>query len=326
MSKSLGNVIAPEEVIKQFGAEVIRLWVSSVEFNEDVRLSPVILERLAEAYRKIRNTFRYALGNLDAFDPDVDAVETHDLEELDQWILWKAGDLVEKCRAHYEEFAFHRVYQAFYNFCTVDLSSIYFDILKDRLYTSATKSHARRSAQTALYRLTHALTRLIAPILAFTAEETWAFFPKKQGDPDSIHLAHFPTPEEVTVGLSLDQKNRLANWDRILGVRESVLKSLESARQEKFIGAPLEAKVVLDVEPELYALLQEYVGALPGVFITSQVELREGAVGGVAVRVEKAEGTKCERCWKYKTDIGTEAEYPTACASCASAVKEMLGA
>jgi isoleucyl-tRNA synthetase len=324
MSKSLGNVIAPEEVIKQFGAEVIRLWVSSVEFNEDVRLSPVILERLAEAYRKIRNTFRYSLGNLDGFDPATDSVDTADLEEIDQWILWKTSDLVEKCRKHYDDFAFHRVYQAFYNFCTVELSAIYFDILKDRLYTSATRSQSRRSAQTALYRVTHALLRLAAPILAFTSEEAWTFFPRRQGDPDSIHLALFPTAAEVSVGLSLDQQQRLANWDRILGVRETVLKSLEQARQDKFIGAPLEAKVVLEADPELYPLLQEYSAQLPGVFITSQVEVSNGAAVGLAVRIEKAEGVKCERCWKYKSDIGHDPEYPTACASCAGAVKEIL--
>jgi isoleucyl-tRNA synthetase len=323
MSKSLGNVIAPEEIIKQFGAEVIRLWVSSVEFHEDVRLSPEILERISDAYKKIRNTFRYALGNLDGFDPALDLVETKDLEEIDQWILWRTGELVEKCLKHYEDFAFHRVYQAFYSFCTVDLSAIYFDILKDRLYTFATKSKGRRSAQTALYRITHALTRLIAPVLAFTAEEVWSFFPRSQGDPDSIHMAHFPRPDELNHGL---EATRLGRWDQILGVRETVLKSLDSARQEKLIGAPLEAKVVLEADSALYPLLAEYAAELPGIFITSEVELKNGASSGVAVRVEKAGGVKCERCWKYKADIGADAEYPTACAFCASAVKEMFGA
>ncbi len=323
MSKSIGNVIAPEEVIKEFGAEVIRLWVSSVEFNEDVRLSPVILKHIAEAYKKIRNTFRYTLGNLDGFDPGVDSVDTKDLEEIDQWILWKAGELVEKCVKNYEEYAYHRVYQAFYNFCTVDLSSIYFDILKDRLYTSATKSAARRSAQTALYRLTHALSRLIAPILAFTAEETWSLLAKSQEDHDSIHLANFPKPEELNHGLDAA---RLANWDRLLSVRETVLKSLDVAREEKLIGAPLEAKVSVEADAGWYPLLHEYAATLPSVFITSQVEVKNGGAAGISVRVEKAEGVKCERCWKFKHDIGADADFPTACAFCAAAVKEMLGA
>jgi isoleucyl-tRNA synthetase len=324
MSKSLGNVISPEDVIKDYGAEVIRLWVASIEYSEDVRLSPVILERLAEAYRKIRNTFRYALSNLDGFDPAADSVPVAEMAEIDQWILVKTAELVDKCRKHYEDFAFHRIYQAFYNFCTVELSAIYFDILKDRLYTSATKSAARRSAQTAVYRLTHALLRLAAPLLAFTCEEAWSYFPRMQGDPESVHMALFPEGAEVKAGLSLDQQQRLENWDKILGVRETVLKSLEQARQEKFIGAPLEAKIRLEAGPELYPLLAEYAAELPGVFITSQVEVGNGAVSGVAVRVEKAEGVKCERCWKYKHDIGHDSDFPTACASCAQAVKEML--
>jgi isoleucyl-tRNA synthetase len=324
MSKSLGNVIAPEEIIKKFGAEVLRLWVSSVEFNEDVRMSPVILDRLSEAYRKIRNTFRYALGNLHGFDPVRDAVPTEEMREIDQWILVKAAELTERCLALYNEYAFHRVYQALYNFASVELSSIYFDVLKDRLYTSATQSHARRSAQTALYRLTHGLLRLIAPILAFTSEEAWKHMAHLPGDPESVHLALFPSPADFASQLSAEHRARLANWDSILAVRETVTKQLEISRQEKFIGAPLEAKVILSAGPEILPLLTQYLAELPSVFITSQVELLPAEAEGVSVVVAKADGVKCERCWKYTLDTGADPRLPSACAACASAVVEML--
>ena len=320
MSKSLGNTIAPEEVIKKFGAEVLRLWVSSVEFNEDVRMSPVILDRLSEAYRKIRNTFRYALGNLDGFDPAVDAVPAAELEEIDQWILVRASELVERCRKQYEEFAFHRVYQAIYNFATVDLSSIYFDILKDRLYTSAKKSARRRSAQTALYRLTHALVRLVSPILAFTSDEVWQVFARREGDPDCVHLALFPEPAELAAGIPAAVRSRLANWDKLLALRAQVLEKLEEARTAKLIGASLEAKVVVTANGEDLAVYRDYEAMLPEIFITSAVALAEGEFG---LAIERADGVKCERCWKYKHDVGSDAGFPTACAFCASAVREM---
>ncbi|MGH9721227.1 MAG: isoleucine--tRNA ligase, partial [Bryobacteraceae bacterium] len=248
MSKSLGNVIEPEEIIKKYGAEVLRLWVASVEYNDDVRLSETILKRLAEAYRKLRNTFRYALGNLEGFDPAADAVSGGKLLELDQWILVRAADLVARCRVWYEEFAFHKVYHAVYAFATVELSNVYFDVLKDRLYTWGPRSHGRRSAQTALYRLSNALVRLVAPLLAFTSEEVW----KHLGNPSSVHLELFPGPEELTRGISEAQRKRIGNWDRLMEVRSDVLKSLETARQEKFIGAPLEAKVHIAANGDLF--------------------------------------------------------------------------
>jgi isoleucyl-tRNA synthetase len=260
LSKSIGNGVAPEEIIKEYGAELIRLWTASVDFVEDVRISPLILTRLSEAYRKIRNTFRYALGNIHDFDPARDAVPGEELVEIDQWILVRAEELVSRCRIWYDEFAFHKVYRAVYDFATVDLSSIYFDVLKDRLYTSATKSHARRS---------------------------------------------------------------VANWDRLIGVRNDVLKSLEAARNEKLIGAPLEARVELSADSELYPLLQEYSRELPGLFIVSQVDLRNHASQAVAVKIGRAHGTKCERCWKYTEDVGSAPELPTVCASCAAAVREI---
>jgi isoleucyl-tRNA synthetase len=324
MSKSLGNVIAPEDIIRNYGADVLRLWVSSVAFQEDVRVSELILARLTEAYRKIRNTFRYALGNLHDFDPAADALPGAELLEIDRWILYRAAALVEQCRGWYDELAFHRVYQAVYNFATTDLSAVYFDILKDRLYTSAPRSKARRSAQTALYRVQHALVRLFAPVLAFTCEEAWSHMRRLPGDPDSVHLALAPLPEELTAGLPEEHARLSADWDRLMEVREAVLKSLEEARNAKLIGAPLEAKILLEAGGDLYALLDRYRRELPSLFITSQVELREG--GALRATVVRADGTKCERCWKYTLDIGSDPAFPTICAACAAAVREIAGA
>jgi isoleucyl-tRNA synthetase len=326
MSKSLGNVIAPEEIIKKYGADLLRLWTSSVAFQEDVRLSDLILTRLTEAYRKLRNTFRYALGNLHDFDPVSDALPAGELLEVDQWILHRAAALVEQCRGWYDELAFHRVYQAVYNFATTDLSAIYFDVLKDRLYTCSPGSKARRSAQTALYRVNHALLRLVAPILAFTADEAWSHARRLPGDPESVHLALLPRASELTSGLPGDHALLSQNWDRLIAVRDQVLKSLEAARNEKLIGAPLEAKLLLDAGGELFALLDQYRAELPGLFITSQVELRQSAGPDLGVTVVRADGTKCERCWKYTSDVGSDAQLPTVCGACASAVHEIVGA
>jgi isoleucyl-tRNA synthetase len=320
MHKSLGNDIPPENIIKDYGADVLRLWCGSVEFTEDVRLTPDILKRLSEAYRKLRNTFKYVLGNIHDFNPAVDAVAGERLLEIDQWILVRAEDLVGRSRIWYDELAFHRVYRAVYDFATVDLSSIYFDVLKDRLYTSATRSHARRSAQTALYRLGHALVRLFAPILSFTMEEIWPHL----GHSGSVHTAYFPVAGDLTDGIHAEQRARAENWNRLIGVRESVMKSLETARQDKFIGAPLEARVQLSADSELYPLLSQYSRELPGLFIVSQVELSNHTSAGVEVKIERALGAKCDRCWKYTEDIGAAPEFPTICAACAEAVQEIV--
>jgi isoleucyl-tRNA synthetase len=320
MHKSLGNSIEPDQVIKRYGAETLRLWAASVDFHEDVRVSETILSRLVEAYRKLRNTFRYLLGNLTGFDPARDAVPAGELREIDQWILLRAEDLVARCRQWYANYEFHKVYQAVYAFATVDLSAIYFDVLKDRLYTSAARSQARRSAQTALYRLLHALARLVAPIMSFTAEEVWSHM----GGPASVHTALFPEPEELGAGLGADVRARAANWDRLIEVRDSVLKVLETARNEKLIGASLEARVLLSAGEDVLPLLQEYSRELPDLFIVSQVELARSADGAIGVKVERAAGAKCERCWKYTTDTGSNAAYPTICAPCAAAVEENL--
>jgi isoleucyl-tRNA synthetase len=326
MSKSLGNSIEPEEIIKQYGAEVLRLWVASIEYNEDVRLSPTILQRLADAYRKLRNTFRYALGNLGDFDPERDALDPAAMQEIDQWILFRAEELVRKCRAWYEEYAFHRVYRAAYDFATIDLSAVYFDVLKDRLYTSAPNSPGRRAAQTALYRLNYALVRLLAPLMAFTTDEVWTHMRKPTGEPESVHLTLLPEPGELTAGLGTGMRQRLENWDRLLPVRDQVLKTLEVARQDRFIGTGLEAKVRLNANGDLYPLLERYAEALPALFIVSQVALDKAGPGEseLAVQVERADGAKCERCWKYTTDIGSNSKFPTICGPCADAVTEIL--
>ena len=308
LSKSKGAEEV-EKVINKYGAELLRLWTASVDFTEDVRFSDTIVSRLIEAYRKLRNTFRYALGNLHDFDPAKDAVPAAELLEIDKWILSRTEELIKSARKSYEENAFHKVYRAIYDFATTDLSAVYFDVLKDRLYTAATKGHARRSGQTALYKVHYALTRLVAPLLAFTAEEVWSYTNKPAGAPDSVHLALLPEPEEVASGLDAAQ---LARWERLLEVRNVVLKALEEARQAKVIGTSLEARVRLSG-----AGLDDYAADLPALFITSQVVLEPG--GALQVTVERAAGAKCERCWKYSSFTGP------VCAPCTAALEEMLG-
>jgi len=320
MHKSLGNSIDPDEIVNRHGAEILRLWSASVNFHEDVRISPTIETRLVDAYRKLRNTFRYLLGNLSDFDAAKDALPAGELSELDQWILLRAEDLAARCRTWYEAFEFHKVYHTVYAFATVDLSSIYFDILKDRLYTSAAKSKARRGAQTALYRLLDALVRLTAPLMSFTAEEVWGHM----GGADSVHMAYFPAPAELSAGIGEAARARAANWDRLMEVRDAVLKSLEAARNGKLIGAPLEARVRLTANGGLYPLLEEYAHELPTLFIVSQVEIALALDGGLSVEVERAAGRKCERCWKYTTDVGSDERFPSVCAPCASAIEETL--
>jgi len=309
-------------VIKDHGADILRLWTASVEFHEDVRLSPTILTRLVDAYRKLRNTFRYMLGNLAGFSLETDAVQAADMADLDQWILLRAEDLVTRCRAWYDNFEFHKVYHAVYAFCTVDLSSVYFDVLKDRLYTTAPKSQARRSAQTALYRLLDAFVRLLAPLMSFTAEEVWGHM----GRPESVHIAHFPEPGDLSADIVDSARKRAADWDRLLEVRNVVLKQLDTARNEKLIGAPLEARVLLSANGETFDLLQQYSAELPNLFIVSQVDLEPLAEGEIAVTVERASGVKCERCWKYTHDVGSDSDFPTVCRPCAAAVHEIVNA
>jgi isoleucyl-tRNA synthetase len=324
MSKSLGNTIEPEKVVNKKGADLLRLWVASVDFMEDVRMSDVILDRLSEAYRKLRNTFRWMLGNLSDFDPLRDAVAGDHLAGMDAWILVRAEDVVRRCREWYETYEFHRVFRAVYDFAITDLSALYFDVSKgDHLYTSGPTSPERRSSQTALYRLNYALVRLLAPILSFTCEEVWQHTSLPNGSPKSVHIDFFPEPEELTEGLTTAQREQAAEWDRLVPIRDEVLKALDRAREDKIIGSSLEAAVMLAASGELYTLLEKHLIDLPTWFIVSQLELRPGR-SDLEISVDRARGDKCERCWKYKLDVGSNPEFPTVCASCAQVVPEFL--
>jgi isoleucyl-tRNA synthetase len=284
-------------------------------------LSDTILDRLIEAYRKLRNTFKGVLGNLYDFDPAKDAVDSAEMLEIDQWILLRTEDLIRRCRAWYNSLEFHKVYRAIYDFATTDLSALYIDVLKDRLYTAAPRSKARRSGQTALYRVHYALTRLSAPILAFTMEEVWGYTAKPAGAPGSVHMALLPEPEELTSGFSNAQRANLVHWDKLMALREPVLKALEEARQAKLIGKSLEAAVRITVPADDFGVLQAHAAALPELFIVSQVELQRGET--VQVAVELALGEKCERCWKYSKAVGEDERFPTVCDTCSAALKEM---
>ncbi|MGB9404901.1 MAG: isoleucine--tRNA ligase [Candidatus Acidiferrales bacterium] len=320
MSKSLGTGVIPNEICDKWGADILRLWVTSQDYQGDVRMSDAMMTQLSEAYRKLRNTFRFALQNLAGFEPLRDGVPDSELLEIDAWMVRRTGELVRQCLDWYASFDFHRVHHAVHDFAVVDLSAFYFDVLKDRLYTFAPRSVGRRSAQTAIYRIASALLRMLAPIIVFTAEEVWQHFPREAGDPDSIHMAHFPNAAELERAAS---KEVAKNWERLLGVRETVLKGLEEARAAKTISSALEAKVTLSANGDLGALLQKYAAQLPALFIASQVRLDTSNGDGVGVKVERADGAKCERCWNYSTHVGENAEYPTICERCTAALAEI---
>jgi isoleucyl-tRNA synthetase len=320
MHKSLGNSIEPEVIIKKYGADLLRLWVASVDFTEDVRLSDTITDRLSEAYRKLRNTFRYMLGNMDGFNPATDATPGDKLNAFDTLILLKAEDLVTKCLEWYREYSFHKVYRAVYEFAITDLSSFYFDVSKDRLYTSGPTSEIRRSAQTALYRLNLALARLLAPVLSFTCEEVWQN--ARHAAAPSIHMDLFPKPEDLVEGITSAQRTQAADWDKLVPARSQVLKALDNARDEKIIGSALEAAVTLSAGGELYTLLEKLAADLPGFFIVSNVTIKPANTDTLEVHVDRAGGLKCERCWKYTNDVGSDKELASVCASCAKTVRE----
>jgi isoleucyl-tRNA synthetase len=325
MHKSTGNAVSPNDVIKDSGADILRLWCTYSNYQEDVRCSPEILDRVADGYRKLRNTARYALGNLAGFDPERDAVTDEDMLEIDRWALGELDAVVARVRAAYEAYEFHTVYHTLYDFCTVTLSARYFDILKDRLYTFAPRNPARRSAQTALYRIVDALSRMLATILVFTADEIWENLPDNGSRAASVHLTELP--------LASGQRDEelAARWEKIFKVRDLVLGALENARVEKKIGSSLEASVKLYLGGDNYDLLEPYTDYLRYIFIVSQVELHsaEGAGDGLvaagieSVRVEKAEGQKCERCWNYSRHVGESERYPTVCERCVAALNEI---
>ncbi|MDE3018506.1 MAG: isoleucine--tRNA ligase [Nitrospirota bacterium] len=323
MSKSAGNVVAPQDVIKQSGAEILRLWVAAQDYREDLRISPEILNHLIEAYRKIRNTCRFLLSNLYDFDPAVHRVSYERLPELDRWALMKLGELIPRVTKGYEEFEFHTIFHAVNNFCSVDLSSVYLDILKDRLYTLHKDSPLRRGSQTVLFDILTALTKLMAPVLSFTAEEIWRMLPasaQKSAGGSSVHLASFPKTDPRWDDAALAQR-----WERLLEIRVAARGVLEEQRRNKTIGSSLEAKVVIKAGQECYNFLKPYEQDLPGLFIVSQVALENASQvlqePNYAVVVEKAEGQKCARCWNYRGSVGTDAEHPTICDRCVEAIR-----
>jgi isoleucyl-tRNA synthetase len=330
MSKSLGNVISPHDVIKEHGADVLRLWVATIDFLEDMRLSPEILTRGAEAYRKIRNTSRYILGNLHDFDPGRDAVPLERLPEIDRWALHQLNACRARVLRAYEDYQFHVATQAIHRLCAVTLSSLYLDILKDRLYTSPPASHERRSAQTAIRLILEGVTRLMAPVLPFTAEEVWqTLLGRNEGAPidATVHAEVFPDP--LPLG---DEPDLVQRWDRLFEVREEVLKALELVRNAGAIGNSLEAEVVLEAPADLATFLARHAEVLAGLFIVSRAAL--GAAGdatfestrfpGLRIAVRPAAGRKCERCWNVTTDVGADAGLPTLCARCVRAVRVIL--
>ncbi len=321
MSKSVGNTLAPQVLIDKFGAEILRLWVASEDYREDIRISDEILKRLTEAYRKIRNTIRFMLGNFDRFDPAT-AIPRAERTELDRFIMGRFDQLAQKVTDAFERYEFHVFYHALHNFCVVDLSSFYLDIVKDRLYTFPADSVERKACQATLYDLTEGMLRLMAPVLSFTAEEAWTHLPgDKASRLASVHLATFPE-----VGVS--DATLMGQWERLVAIRDEAQRALETARRDKVIGHPLDAKLKLSAFKSDHQLLEKRRDFLPFFFIVSQVELltepmgddayRSEEIPGLTVAVEKAEGVKCERCWNYATDIGATKAHPTVCGRCAS--------
>ncbi len=319
MSKSIGNTIAPTEVIKQYGAEILRMWVAASDYRDDIRISDKILKQLTDAYRRIRNTSRFLLGNLNDFAPDKDAVAYEKMTPIDRYALHNLQGLIETARKAYDSYEFHIIYHALFNFCTLDLSAFYLDILKDRLYTSPMDDPARRSAQTALYRIADNLARLMAPIMVFTAEEIWKYLPSGK-DKESIHLSSMPEVDERLRDAALAEQ-----WQAIKLVRSEVTRAMETARSEKVIGHSLDASVVVGLDDDLFERVAPYQDDLRSIFIVSEAALQRGDVeggvrssdtAGIVVKVSPASGKKCERCWVYDTSVGEQPEHPTICNRC----------
>jgi isoleucyl-tRNA synthetase len=329
MSKSLGNVIQPQEIIDKFGGDILRLWVSAEDYRDDIRISPEILERLSEAYRRIRNTCRFLLGNLVDFNPDEHMVPVDQMRDLDRFALDKLNKVIERVRKAYDDFEFHIVFHTLYNYCTVDLSSLYLDILKDRLYVEKADGRPRRSAQTTLHQILSALVRLMAPILTFTAEEVWSNFQASGTKPDSVHLTPFP---ELIEGVELTDEEG-ERWETMLALRQEVSRALEQARAAKLIGSSLEARVLIEAP----AKVVDAVSATEdpeGFFIVSHLDVEtatspvmeeaqeENQLAGVRVQVFRVEADKCPRCWVWASDVGSDKDYPQVCARCAGVLRE----
>ena len=314
MSKSVGNVIAPQTMIKQYGADILRLWVLSSDYKSDVSISNGIMKQVAEVYRKIRNTARYILGNISDFNVN-EPVKYDELEEIDKWALIKLNHLIKDCTKAFDEYDFNKAYQVINTFCVVDMSNFYLDIIKDRLYTSKKESTKRRAAQTAMYMILSGLVRIIAPMTVYTAEEIWKYMPHKNGEnTESIMLEYWPKVNEKYENKELEEK-----WNKIIAIKEEASKALEMARAEKVIGHSLNAKVTINADKENYNFLKDKEELLQEVFIVSAVEVKEA--NELKIDVTPAEGEKCERCWMYSTTVGEDKENPTICHRCSEALK-----
>ncbi len=328
MSKSIGNVVAPETVIEQYGADVLRLWVASSDYRGDVSISNNIIKQLSDAYRRIRNTCRFMLGNLHDFDPAVHAVDVSALTELDQFALHRLHALVERCLRAYDEYEFHIIYHGLHNFCVTDLSAFYLDIIKDRLYTSLAASQERRCTQTAMYIILDTLVRLMAPILPFTADEVYQHMPEKEAKEQSVHLTEMVSPRAEWKNSEIGDK-----WNTILSVRTEVTKALEEARKVKLIGHPLDASIAIQIaDDKVRSVVENLPQPLNDIFIVSQAVLTDDAgenafqskeMEGLAIGVEKASGEKCGRCWRYDLTTGNDQEYPGTCKRCADVLHDM---
>ena len=316
MSKSLGNGISPQEVIKQYGADVLRLWVASCDYQSDVNISFDILKQRSEAYRKVRNTARYILGNLFDFNPDTDMADFDTLLPIDKWALAKLNSLIDKVREAYDKYEFHIVYHSIHNFCVVDMSNFYLDVLKDRLYTEKADSPRRRAAQTAMYLILNAMTRMIAPILAYTSDEIWKFMPHSAAD-EASHVIYNEMPEKVAADVD---DSFMEFWNRIHELRDDVKKTLEPMIKEKTIKSSLEAKVTLSAGGETLEFLRQAEPELADAFIVSEVVIADNGAE-LEITAEKAEGEKCERCWAIRKSVGADAEHPTLCAHCCETLR-----
>ncbi len=329
MSKSLGNGIDPQDIIKQMGADILRLWVSSADYRSDVAASPNIMKQMTEAYRKIRNTIRYLLGNFYDFNPAKNKVAYNDLLEIDKWALLKLHKLVKRVLTAYRNYEFHVVYHAVHNFCAVEMSALYMDISKDRLYTSKPEAVERRAVQTVMYEISLALVKLLAPVLSYTAEEIWKYLPKEDEAIFSVQLTDMPEVKEEYLDVELE-----AEWDRLLAVRDEVTKVLEAARRDKVIGHSLDAVVDLYVEQDLYDFLAPMANELATIFIVSLVNLHKpgtaapaeateaAEVAGLEVRAAQAPGAKCDRCWMYSETVGHHQVHTTLCTRCATVLAD----
>ena len=319
MSKSLGNGVNPQDTIKQYGADILRLWVLSSDFKSDITVSHDIIKQISETYRKIRNTARFILGNISDFDPE-NLVKYEDLQEIDKWALIQLNKLIRLAIENYDKYDFHIVYHAINQFCVADMSTFYLDIIKDRLYCSNKNSVDRRSAQTAMYLILDALVKILAPMLCYTSEEIWKHMPHtKNENVESVMLTNFPEPNE-----KFDNPELEAKWDKIIKIKELVSKNLELARADKIIGNSLNAKVTLFMEDDDFEFAKENYDILKTVFIVSDLAIEKNARKNeekIGVKIDIAEGEKCERCWMYSTTVGEDKENPTVCHRCSEVLK-----